>query len=132
MNTNLQQFHSDVQKLYLNTWASFFFALLEYNGWTEDIIDTLGPNTHSIQNMDLLYDALTVFYINGTKPNLTLNFYINSDDLIMQDAIPTEDPNLYTSSEAFYYNPQAPEATELLDHIYTDPLTGIQFNCFID
>lgn len=123
---------TNVQKLYLNIWANFFYALIKFTGWSEDTINTLVQNLHSVQNLDALEKALTAFYTTGVKPNLTLAFYINTGDQIMQDAIPTEDPTLYTSEEAFYYNAQDTKTIELLDHIYTDSLTGIQFNCYID
>lgn len=121
----------DPQQVILNAiLTNAFNSLANYTGWPISHINEILEHYTPCDNMDYLGDLITDF-LNGNKSrNPTLDFYLNTDDMLLQDAVLSRNPNEETDTEnVTWYTEQDKEH---LQHFYTDPILGISFNIFID
>lgn len=107
-----------------------FNSLATYTGWPISHINEILEHYTPYDNMDHLGDLILDFLQGKHHPGSTLDFYLNTDDMLLQDAIPSYNPDEETDQEnVLWYTKQD---KEYLENFYTDPILGISFNIFID
>ena len=109
-----------------------FNSLATYTGWPISHINEILERYTPYDNMDHLGDLISDFLRGKHHPDGdTLDFYLNTDDMLLMDAIPSFNPDGETEMEnVLYYTEQDKE--EYLETFYTDPILGVSFNIFID
>lgn len=124
------------EALFNAIWANAFTALANYTGWPIDYINDLLKSYDQIDNTDELSDTIITYLRDGANQKgytSELCFYINTDDITMIEAYPTNaiDPEDIPSNQNYITYNDA-EYKEHAQTIYIDPITGTKFTFFID
>ena len=108
-----------------------FNSLATYTGWPISHINEILERYTPYDNMDHLGDLILDFLRGKPTKGSTLDFYLNTDDMLLMDAIPSFNPDGETEMEnVLWYTEQDKE--EYIETFYTDPILGVSFNIFID